>query len=239
MRATSRTWTTSSRTVAREARDGDLVVVMSNGGFDNIHQKLLAALESAEPPLSCPFERRMRRSDRPGWRRGAARGAARAHRSRAERARASQWRDALAAPRSARSFATSSSATARSTVYFDPLRRDAEWLEREVRRERRTTRRRRLPPQGPLVDVPVCYGGELGPDLADVAAFAGVLRGRGDRPPRGPRVSRLRRRLHPRLCLHGRSRSAHRRPAPSVAADARAGGVGRASPAGRPASIRP
>jgi UDP-N-acetylmuramate: L-alanyl-gamma-D-glutamyl-meso-diaminopimelate ligase len=32
------------RTVAGEARDGDLVVVMSNGGFDNIHQKLLTAL---------------------------------------------------------------------------------------------------------------------------------------------------------------------------------------------------
>jgi UDP-N-acetylmuramate: L-alanyl-gamma-D-glutamyl-meso-diaminopimelate ligase len=31
-------------TVAREARDGDLVVVMSNGGFDGIHEKLLAAL---------------------------------------------------------------------------------------------------------------------------------------------------------------------------------------------------
>jgi UDP-N-acetylmuramate: L-alanyl-gamma-D-glutamyl-meso-diaminopimelate ligase len=32
------------RTVQREARDGDLVIVMSNGGFDNIHQRLLAAL---------------------------------------------------------------------------------------------------------------------------------------------------------------------------------------------------
>ena len=31
-------------TVARESRDGDLIVVMSNGGFDNIHQKLLTAL---------------------------------------------------------------------------------------------------------------------------------------------------------------------------------------------------
>jgi UDP-N-acetylmuramate: L-alanyl-gamma-D-glutamyl-meso-diaminopimelate ligase len=30
--------------VSREARDGDLVVVMSNGGFDGIHEKLLAAL---------------------------------------------------------------------------------------------------------------------------------------------------------------------------------------------------
>ncbi len=34
------------RTVAKEAREGDLVVVMSNGGFDGIHQKLLSALES-------------------------------------------------------------------------------------------------------------------------------------------------------------------------------------------------
>ena len=34
------------RTVSREAREGDLLVVMSNGGFDNIHQKLLDALEA-------------------------------------------------------------------------------------------------------------------------------------------------------------------------------------------------
>ena len=34
------------RTMAREAREGDLVVVMSNGGFDDIHQKLLVALEA-------------------------------------------------------------------------------------------------------------------------------------------------------------------------------------------------
>ena len=33
-------------TVARESRDGDLVVIMSNGGFDDIHQKLLAALDA-------------------------------------------------------------------------------------------------------------------------------------------------------------------------------------------------
>ncbi len=30
--------------IARESRDGDLIIVMSNGGFDNIHQKLLTAL---------------------------------------------------------------------------------------------------------------------------------------------------------------------------------------------------
>jgi UDP-N-acetylmuramate: L-alanyl-gamma-D-glutamyl-meso-diaminopimelate ligase len=31
-------------TIAREAREGDRVVIMSNGGFDGIHDKLLAAL---------------------------------------------------------------------------------------------------------------------------------------------------------------------------------------------------
>ena len=34
------------RAVAKDARSGDLIIVMSNGGFDNIHQKLLAALEA-------------------------------------------------------------------------------------------------------------------------------------------------------------------------------------------------
>lgn len=37
-------------TVAEEARDGDLVIVMSNGGFDGIHDKLLAALASRPRP---------------------------------------------------------------------------------------------------------------------------------------------------------------------------------------------
>ena len=36
------------RTVARQASEGDLVIVMSNGGFDNIHQKLLDALAARE-----------------------------------------------------------------------------------------------------------------------------------------------------------------------------------------------
>ena len=34
------------RTVADESREGDLVVIMSNGGFDDIHEKLLTALEA-------------------------------------------------------------------------------------------------------------------------------------------------------------------------------------------------
>jgi UDP-N-acetylmuramate: L-alanyl-gamma-D-glutamyl-meso-diaminopimelate ligase len=36
------------RTVAKDARNGDLIVVMSNGGFDDIHQKLLDALKVRE-----------------------------------------------------------------------------------------------------------------------------------------------------------------------------------------------
>jgi UDP-N-acetylmuramate: L-alanyl-gamma-D-glutamyl-meso-diaminopimelate ligase len=32
------------RVVAHEAREGDLVLIMSNGGFDGIHEKLLGAL---------------------------------------------------------------------------------------------------------------------------------------------------------------------------------------------------
>jgi UDP-N-acetylmuramate: L-alanyl-gamma-D-glutamyl-meso-diaminopimelate ligase len=36
------------RTIASDSREGDLVVVMSNGGFDNIHQKLLDALAARE-----------------------------------------------------------------------------------------------------------------------------------------------------------------------------------------------
>jgi inhibitor of KinA len=57
-------------------------------------------------------------------------------------------------------------------LYFDPLEVDAAWLETEVQR-----RAERLDvgsvPSGPLIEVPVCYGGDMGPDLADVAAFAG------------------------------------------------------------------
>jgi UDP-N-acetylmuramate: L-alanyl-gamma-D-glutamyl-meso-diaminopimelate ligase len=33
------------RVVSRDSREGDVVVIMSNGGFDDIHQKLLAALQ--------------------------------------------------------------------------------------------------------------------------------------------------------------------------------------------------
>lgn len=59
------------------------------------------------------------------------------------------------------------------TLYFDPLRVDAGWLETEIR-EALADLDDEPPVEGALLDVPVCYGGDLGPDLADVAAAAGL-----------------------------------------------------------------
>jgi len=59
------------------------------------------------------------------------------------------------------------------TVYFDPLRIDGDDLESQLRRLADD-----LPEvsenDGAEFDVEVCYGGEFGPDLTDVAARAGV-----------------------------------------------------------------
>ena len=58
-------------------------------------------------------------------------------------------------------------------VYFDPLRTDHEaliaCLEREAGRPSGPASAPRTP-----VRIPVCYGGDLGPDLAGVASFAGM-----------------------------------------------------------------
>jgi inhibitor of KinA len=58
------------------------------------------------------------------------------------------------------------------TVYFDPLQVDAPWLESEIQAAagpaRQATRAGRA-----VVDVPVCYDGDLAPDLDDVARFGG------------------------------------------------------------------
>jgi KipI family sensor histidine kinase inhibitor len=59
------------------------------------------------------------------------------------------------------------------TLYFDPLVTDATRLEGEV--QQLAADLVALPPHaGGSVEVPVCYGGDLGPDLRDVAAFAGA-----------------------------------------------------------------
>jgi inhibitor of KinA len=58
-------------------------------------------------------------------------------------------------------------------VYFDPLHTDTDalvaCLEREAGRPAAPAAAMRA-----AVRIPVCYGGEWGPDLADVAAFAGI-----------------------------------------------------------------
>ena len=58
------------------------------------------------------------------------------------------------------------------TVYFDPLRIDVRWLEEQLAD---IAAEPAAPEETPRahVEVPVCYGGELGPDLADVARAAG------------------------------------------------------------------
>lgn len=60
------------------------------------------------------------------------------------------------------------------TVYFDPLGTDIEALAHRL--SALGAADADLPAAAPrtVVDVPVCYGGDLGPDLPDVARVAGV-----------------------------------------------------------------
>ncbi|HZJ13824.1 MAG TPA: 5-oxoprolinase subunit PxpB, partial [Chthoniobacteraceae bacterium] len=66
-------------------------------------------------------------------------------------------------------------------VFYDPVRvrlakqnesaseRVCEWIARRIGKRRRIGGK-----QGPLIKIPVCYGGEMGPDLEAVAAHAGL-----------------------------------------------------------------
>lgn len=56
------------------------------------------------------------------------------------------------------------------TMYFDPISTDPRWLEGEVRSIASEVKELTSGTRG-YVEVPVCYGGEFGPDLADVARF--------------------------------------------------------------------
>ena len=58
------------------------------------------------------------------------------------------------------------------TVYYDPLTIDVAWLEEQVRNAAEHLSVESSS-EGGVIDVPVCYGGDFGPDLADVATFAG------------------------------------------------------------------
>ena len=111
------------------------------------------------------------------------------------------------------------------TVYFDPLHVDATWLEAEVRATAGSLDVETAA-EGALVEVPVCYGGDLGPDLADLAAFAAssedeVIALHVGREYRVYMVGFV-----PGFGVHGRGRCEDRRAAPSVAADGRADGLG-------------
>jgi inhibitor of KinA len=58
------------------------------------------------------------------------------------------------------------------TVYFDPLTVDGGWMEAEMRAAGLEATAVQ-PGSGATIDVPVSYGHDLGPDLPDVARFAG------------------------------------------------------------------
>jgi inhibitor of KinA len=58
------------------------------------------------------------------------------------------------------------------TVYFDPLHIDAAWLDDEMRDAAQALELDDEPRDGAILEVPVRYGGEDGPDLESVAAFA-------------------------------------------------------------------
>jgi len=58
------------------------------------------------------------------------------------------------------------------TVYFDPMKTDGAWLEAELQTLAEDLEVEAAT-RGASVDVPVRYGGESGPDLSEVARFAG------------------------------------------------------------------
>jgi KipI family sensor histidine kinase inhibitor len=58
-------------------------------------------------------------------------------------------------------------------IYFDPLRTNGDLLMESVDREATQASCAVATARAP-VRIPVCYGGDLGPDLASVAAFAGM-----------------------------------------------------------------
>jgi len=58
-------------------------------------------------------------------------------------------------------------------VSYDPLRVDREELQREIERRLAGAGEPGLP-EPRVVEIPVCYGGELGPDLGDVSAVCGL-----------------------------------------------------------------
>ena len=61
-------------------------------------------------------------------------------------------------------------------IYFDPLRTDFDRLIERLERAAADARRRSTIAREPI-RIPVCYGGAFGPDLAEVARYAGMTEG--------------------------------------------------------------
>lgn len=59
------------------------------------------------------------------------------------------------------------------TIYFDPVRTDYDALVSRVEREAANPAPGVAAPREPI-SIPVCYGGDFGPDLAGIAASAGM-----------------------------------------------------------------
>ena len=74
-----------------------------------------------------------------------------------------------------------------------------------------------LPREGRVVELPVVYGGEGGPHMADVVAHTGLQRRRDRRAAQRAALSGVRARQPSRLLLPGRHGPAHRHAAPQGA----------------------
>ncbi len=62
-------------------------------------------------------------------------------------------------------------------VHFDPLQTDLAALEQAIEREGADLDHVELPQDRPAIEIPVVYGGDLGPDLESVAALSGCSPG--------------------------------------------------------------
>ena len=149
---------------------GDVVVVMSNGGFGGIHGKLLQALVmkvrlAGDTLLLVEFEP--------------------ADRSRGQRARRSRWRTRCGSVGvdGVRDVVPGYCSLG---VHFDPLQTDLAALERAIGPSARGDRRSPAPAAVARRSRFRCATAEPdGPDLDAVARFAGCSAARGDRAARG------------------------------------------------------
>ena len=210
-------------TVARESRDGDLVVIMSNGGIRRHPRQAVDGPRRTHPPAVNSLSSDLVRVAAAGDSALVAEFPQRIDPDINQRALAlaarlrGEWGEIL------RDVVIGYCTV---TVYFNPRHVDARWLEGEIRVAARDVARDAENGERPAarsIDVPVCYDLELGPDLEDVAAFGAcsvdeVIELHANRTYRVYMVGFV-----PGLRLSGRGRPAHR----AAAADGAAHGGSR------------